>query len=400
MPKKLVLVCLFNFFVAAVMGLLLRYAFVQPIEVNYRFLTHAHSHVAMLGWVYLMLFAFIVHYYIPDKKPIYNRLFWMTEFAVVGMLLSFPFQGYAAISISFSTLHIFCSYYFAYLIFKHHKTDNKVTSSLLKMALVFMLISTIGVWCLGPAVSMLGQASAFYQIAIQFFLHFQFNGWFLLAIISLFFNTLKIKDSKQFKLFFKLLILATILTFALPINWFAPHGALLWINGIGIVCQLLALYFFIIIVKPALKTLIKTQTTITKRLYDFALVCFVLKILLQSSSLIPEVSNLAYQHRNFVIGFIHLTMLGVISGFLFAFLLQNSLIKHSKTLTFGMYAFIVGFVLTELILLIQGGFFYFGIGMLPNYYLTLFLCSILLPLGVGCFMYNILKTKEYVPKTT
>ncbi|AXP80969.1 hypothetical protein CJ739_1884 [Mariniflexile rhizosphaerae] len=400
MPKKLVLVCLLNFFIAAVFGLLLRYAFVQPMSLNYRFLTHAHSHVAMLGWVYLMLFTLIVHYFIPDKKPIYNRLFWVTEFAVVGMLFSFPFQGYAAVSIAFSTLHIFCSYYFAYLIFKHHKTKNKVTSRLLKWALAFMLLSTIGVWCLGPAVVMLGQASAFYQIAIQFFLHFQFNGWFLLAVIAVFFHKLQLQDSKEFRLFFKFLIIATILTFALPVNWFAPHPVLVWINGIGVICQLFALYYFIIIIKPALKAFIKTQASVTKFMYDFALVCFVLKMLLQSASLIPEVSNVAYQHRNFVIGFIHLSMLGVISGFLFAFLLQNSLIKHSKTLTFGMYAFIFGFVLTELILLIQGGFFYFGIGLLPNYYLILFLCSILLPLGIGCFIINIINTRKNVAETT
>jgi hypothetical protein len=400
MPKKLVLTCLLNFFIAAVMGLLLRYAFVQPIEFNYRYLTHAHSHVAMLGWVYLMLYTLIIHYFIPNKKPIYNRLFWITEIAVVGVLFSFPFQGYAAISISFSTLHIFCSYYFVYLIFIDYKTSNKVTSSLLKMALTFMLVSTVGVWCLGPAVGLLGQASAFYQIAIQFFLHFQFNGWFLLGVIAVFFHKLQLQDSKQFSLFFKFLITSIILTFALPIHWFAPHVALLWINGIGIICQLVALYYFVIIVKPTLKTLLKKQATITTFMYGFALVCFVLKIILQSASLIPEISNLAYQHRNFVIGFIHLTMLGVISGFLFAFLLQNSLIKHSKILTFGMHAFIIGFILTELILLLQGGFFYFGIGLLPHYYLTLFLCSILLPLGIGCCIYNILKTKEYVPKTT
>ncbi|WP_100610277.1 hypothetical protein [Confluentibacter lentus] len=400
MPKKLVLVCLLNFFIAAVFGLLLRYAFVQPIEINYRFLTHAHSHVAMLGWVYLMLYILIIHYFIPNKKPIYNRLFWVTQLAVVGMLFSFPFQGYAAISISFSTLHIFCSYYFAYLIFKHHKTNHKGTSRLLKMALAFMLVSTIGVWCLGPAVAMLGQASAFYQIAIQFFLHFQFNGWFLLAVIAVFFHKLQLQDPKQFRLFFKFLIISIILTFALPINWFAPNPILLWINGIGIICQLTALFYFVIIVKSPLKKLLQTQATITKYMYVFALVCFVLKIVLQSASFIPEVSNLAYQHRNFVIGFIHLTMLGVISGFLFAFLFQNNLIKHSKTLTFGMYAFILGFVLTELILLIQGGFFYFGIGLLPNYYLILFLCSMLLPLGVGCLIYNILNTQENVPKTT
>lgn len=382
------------------MGLLLRYVFVQPIEFNYRFLTHAHSHIAMLGWVYLMLFTLIVHYFIPYKKPIYNRLFWATQFAVVGMLFSFPFQGYAAVSITFSTLHIFCSYYFAYLIFKHHKTENKAISKLLKMALTFMLVSTIGVWCLGPAVATVGQASAFYQIAIQFFLHFQFNGWYMFAVIAVFFYKLQLQDSKQFRLFFKFLIISTILTFALPINWFAPHPVLLWINGIGVICQLIALYYFIIIVKSPLKNMLNTQASITKNMYVFALVCFWIKIVFQTISLIPEVSNLAYQHRNFVIGFIHLTMLGVISGFLFAFLLQTNLIKHSKTLTFGMYVFILGFVLTELILLIQGGFFYFGIGLLPNYYLILFLCSILLPLGIGCSIYNIINTKKNVPKTT
>lgn len=396
MSKKLVLVCLLNFFIAAVFGLLLRYAFVQPIEFNYRFLTHAHSHVAMLGWVYLMLFTLIVHYFIPHKRPIYNRLFWITEFAVVGMLFSFPFQGYAAVSISFSTLHIFCSYYFTHLIFKHHKIKNKGTSRLLKMALAFMLVSTIGVWCLGPAVTMFGQTSSFYQIAIQFFLHFQFNGWFLLAVIAVFFHKLQIQDSKQFRLFFKFLIISIVLTFAMPINWFAPHSVLIWINGLGVVGQLIALYYFVIIVKSPLKKLIKPQAKVTELMFGFALVCFVLKIVLQSASLIPEVLNVAYQHRNFVIGFIHLTMLGVISGFLFAFLLQNSLIKHSKTLIFGIYAFIFGFVSTELILLIQGGYFFFGIGLLPNYYLILFLCSILLPLGVGCFIYNILNTKKNV----
>lgn len=400
MSRKLVLVSLFNFFIAALLGLLLRYAFVQPIGINYRFLTHAHSHVAMLGWVYLMLYTLIVHYFIPDKKPVYSRLFWVTEFAVIGMLVSFPFQGYAAISISFSTLHIFCSYYFAYLIFKHHKTENKVTSIMLKWALAFMLLSTIGVWCLGPAVSMLGQASAFYQIAIQFFLHFQFNGWFLLAVIALFFQKLQLKDSKQFRAFFRFLVLGTVLTLALPVNWFLPHRILIWINGIGVISQLLALYYFVILVRPAFKNQMKLQATNTKLMYVFALVCFVLKLVLQSASLIPEVSDIIYQHRNFVIGFIHLTMLGVISGFLFAFILQNQITKHSKILSFGIYVFIIGFVLTELMLFIQAGSFYFGKGLLPNYYLTLFLCSILLPLGIGGFILNILNTKNYGTKTT
>jgi hypothetical protein len=171
-------------------------------------------------------------------------------------------------------------------------------------------------------------------------------------------------------------------------------------NSIGVICQIIALYYFIILVKPKLKLMLKKQATITKYMFGFALVCFLFKIVLQSGSLIPEVSNAVYQNRNFVIGFIHLSMLGVISGFLFAFLLQESLMKHPKTLTFGMYIFILGFVLTEFIILIQGIFFSFGIGLIPHYYLILFLSSILLPLGIGCFIYNIINTKKNVTKTT
>jgi len=218
MSKKLVLTCLINFFVAALMGLALRYTYISPISINYRFLTHAHSHVAMLGWVYLMLYTLYFHYFVPNKKPVYISLFWITQVSVIGMMISFPIQGYAAISITFSTLHIFCSYYFFRLIWKNLKTDSKVSKLLLKTSLLFMLTSTIGVWCLGPAVGLLGQASAFYQIAIQFFLHFQFNGWFLVAVLAILFHKLQIKDSKEFRLFFKLLIASILFTFALPVN--------------------------------------------------------------------------------------------------------------------------------------------------------------------------------------
>jgi len=389
MPKKLVIICLINFLIAALMGLALRFSSLEAIGLNYRFLTHAHSHVAMLGWVYLMLYTLFVHYFIPKQPKVFNRLFWVTEFAVVGMMLSFPFQGYAAISISFSTLHIFCSYYFAYLIFKHHKTNSVVSEKLLKTSLIFMVVSTIGVWCLGPAVATLGQASAFYQIAIQFFLHFQFNGWFLIAVVAVFFHLLKVEDSKQFRHFFTLLIVSTVLTFALPIQWFLPHQSLLFINGLGVLLQVVMLYKFIQLIKPKLEVLMTNAHKLMKHMFMFALICFVLKVLFQSLSIFPEFSEVVYEHRNFVIGFIHLLMLGVISGFLFAFILKSNLVTNSKSLTVGIYSFVLGFLLTEILLLIQGIMFFYGIGILPNYYLLLFLFSVLLPLGIGFILFNI-----------
>lgn len=394
MSKKLTVICLINFLIAALMGLALRYSFVGNIGVNYRFLTHAHSHVAMLGWVYLMLFTLIVHYFIPNKKPVFNKLFWITEFAVIGMMLSFPFQGYAVISISFSTLHIFCSYYFVYLVWKYHKTESVVTQYLLKTALIFMVLSTFGVWCLGPAVSMLGQTSAFYQIAIQFFLHFQFNGWFLIAVIAVFFHLFQVEYSKLFRCFFKLLIVSTILTLALPVQWFAPHNLLFYFNGFGTILQLIMGYFFVKLIQPKFFAVLKQQSRFVLYLYWFSIFCFALKIGMQLLALFPEFSQIVYTHRNLVIGFIHLLMLGVITGFLFSFILQSTLVTYTKSLYIGVYTFIFGFILTELLLAIQGMRFYFGNGLLPNYYLLLFLFSILLPLGITFLLFNIITCKK------
>ncbi|WP_241739477.1 hypothetical protein [Aestuariibaculum marinum] len=381
-----------NFLIAALMGLALRFSFLEPIGLNYRFLTHAHSHVAMLGWVYLMLYVFIVHFFIPDKKPIYNKLFWLTEIAVIGMMFSFPFQGYAPISITFSTLHIFCSYYFVYLVWKHHKTTSKAVGLILKTSLLFMLISTIGVWCLGPAVGLLGQASAFYQIAIQFFLHFQFNGWFLIAVLALFFHILKIEDSRRFKNFFKLLVVSTVLTFALPVQWFAPHSILIYINVLGVILKLLTLALFLKLIRFELKKSLKTQSILIVTLYYFSVFCLVLKILLQGVTLIPEFSEAVFMHRNLVIGFIHLVMLGVITGFLFAFLYSDQ--KPTVSLKLGLYSFLSGFVLTEVILLVQGIRFYLGVGLISNYYLILFLFSVLLPLGILFILLNFVNQKN------
>src|SRR5690606_40338090 len=88
---------------------------------------------------------------------------------------------------------------------------------------------------------------------------------------------------------------------------------------------------------------LKQSHKLIRFMFQFAMFCFILKIGLQTLSLIPDISNTAFQHRNLVIGFIHLTMLGVISGFLFAYILQTKLVKLNKTLNIGMYVFVLGF---------------------------------------------------------
>lgn len=397
MQKSWLLICFINFFIAALMGLLLRLLYVFPIEsINYQFLLHGHSHVAMLGWAYLMIYSLTVHFFIPktaQQKPVYNRLFWLTEIAVIGMMFRFPVEGYALFSIAFSTLHIFCSYYFCRLAWKDARTKSLPEKLLLRTALFFMIVSTLGVWCLGPAVGLLGKASAFYQIAIQFFLHFQFNGWFLFAILALFFNQLKvIINEKQFRLFYNLLVTATVLTLALPVSWYLPDPVFHWINSLGVLLQLLSFFIFIQIIKPHFPTFFAVLKPVEKLVYGFALTSLFLKIIIQLVVLIPELAQISHQIRNFVIGYIHLTMLGIITGFLFAFLLKNSFINESKKISnWGIKLFIFSFVLTELLLFGQGIYLFLGLGQFPNYYQNLFLPSIFLPIAILMLVFGLFK---------
>lgn len=213
--------------------------------------------------------------------------------------------------------------------------------------------------------------------------------------ITVLFHLLKIEYSALFCNFLKLLVVSTILNFAFTLNSLVPYKILLYINVIAVFLQVISLFMFVKLVKTKLMLLLKNQSKLVIYLYAFSLFCFVLKTLLQTLSILPEVSRMVYNQHNFIIGFIHLMMLGIISGFLFIFIINEKLIQHTKSLYFGVYSFVIGFVLTEIILIIQACKFYFASGFIPNYYLILFVFSILLPLGVFFILFNIIKTNYH-----
>lgn len=404
MKKSWLITCLINFCIAASMGVILRYVYVNPLNINYAYLIHGHSHTAMLGWIYLMLYSFIFHYFIPKNQSLekkYNQLFWITQLSIIGMIFSFPFQGYALVSIFFSTLHIFCSYYFCYRVWKDHETDTSSEKKVLLTALLFMMFSTIGVWCLGPVATTGGKGSAFYQVAIQFFIHFQFNGWFTFGVIAIFLNQFqKIKcdlNTSVFNWFFYSLITATFLNFALPISWYISIPTLQWINQLGLLAQLISSIAFILLIRPHYKKLIEQSAFITKLLYCFALISFILKTGIQFVTFFPKIAILSHTIRNFVIGFIHLSMLGLITGFLFAFITGISLFNsENKISKAGLNLFMICFVITEILLFTQGAFFYLGKGMLPYYYIILLIASIGLPAGTLLFVIPFFKSKKSI----
>ena len=399
--KSWILCCFFNFLIACVFGLLMRFMYLFPLDfLNYSFLLHAHSHVAMLGWVYLIVYVLIVHFFIPkekSQKPIYNRLFWLTEFSVIGMMIAFPIQGYALFSIIFSTMHILLSYVFCRLVWKDSLRDKSPSQRLLSVSILFMILSTCGVWCLGPAVSTLGKQSAFYQIAIQFFLHFQFNGWFILAILALFLKQFQEKiDEVKFKKFYILMVISMVLTVCFPVRWFIGNDILSYMNVCGVIIQLYAFIYFYKMLEPQINHFKSTLDKTTKMVYSLALCSLFLKVGIQMLTIFPNLAEVSHQIRSFVIGFIHLTTLGIITGFLFGILLQNKMLSvHSSILKIGVKVFILGYILTEVLLFLQGWFFFFGEGSIPGYFQSILILSILLVLGLVLMMSSIIRRNLY-----
>ncbi|MFB9110721.1 hypothetical protein [Flavobacterium gyeonganense] len=400
--KSWILCCFFNFLIVCVFGLLMRFMYLFPLDfLNYSSLLHAHSHVAMLGWVYMIVYVLVVHFFIPKEKslkPIYSRLFWLTEFSVIGMMLSFPIQGYALFSIVFSIMHILLSYVFCRLVWKDSLRDKSPSQRLLLVSILFMILSTFGVWCLGPAVSTLGKQSAFYQIAIQFFLHFQFNGWFLLAILALFLKQFQNKiDEVKFKKFYVLMLTATLLTLVFPVRWFIQSDLSIYINGLGVLIQFTAFIYFYKMLKPQINHFKNTLDKTTKSVYGLALYSLSLKVGIQLLTIFPNLAQVSHQIRNFVIGFIHLTTLGIITGFLFGILFQNKMLSpNSPILKTGVKCFISGYILTEVLLFLQGLFFFFGEGNILGYYHSILIFSILLVLGLALIMVSITTKRSVI----
>lgn len=391
--KNWLLIALLNFFVAAIFGALMRFAFVEEIPwMDYRHILHGHSHGAMLGWIYLALYALLIHFFLPEEKKIpkfYNWLFWVTELSVIGMFISFPIQGYAGWSIAFSTLHIFCSYIFAWQFLWDIKYLEKSRYSVkfIRASLWFMILSTFGIWAMPPIMANHLQGSAVYHAVIQFYLHFQFNGWFIFAALGLFFFLLEKRNiplnNKHVRYFFGLLVASCFLTYALAVTWSNPLPFLFATNSIGVLLQLAALVFFTLIIKELNYFSKNTFSPTVRNLIGVSLVCFVAKIVVQAAVVVPQLATVAYTIRNYVLGFLHLLLLGLMTCFLLGIASHEKLISlKNNTGKYGLYFFLTGFFLTELLLFGQGTLLWAGIGFIPKYYEIIFGASVFLPLGV------------------
>ena len=356
-------VSLFNLLLVSVLGTLLRYkiAYSLPI-VNQKFLLHAHSHFAFSGWVTQALMALMVQYLTDkthsDQFVKYRWLLWCNLISSYGMLFTFPFMGYALPSIIFSSISLFAGYAFAVIFWSDLKKMNSkpVANLFFKAGLFFNVLSSAGVFSLAFLMATKNLDQDLQLAALYFFLHFQYNGWFLFACMGLLSSGAEgsLLSAKQLKIVFYLFAGACIPAYFLSALWIPMPG---WIYGIVILAVLAQVSGWMVIVRPLLKNARLFQLKTSSIVYCLFFLCaiaFTLKLLLQSASAIPSLSFLTYGFRPIVIGYLHLVLLGVISLFIITYCMSTGKLVFNNLNIAGVKIFVAGIILNEVFLLAQG----------------------------------------------
>jgi len=354
-----------NLLILSTVGMLLRYKIILPLPwVNQKNLLHAHSHFAFSGWVSMALFTGIVwviskHFEISFKK--YNRLFWLGQAASFGMLFTFPFMGYKLPSIAFSTLSVIFSYLFVYRAWKDISFASLPlqVSNWFKAAFVFLVISSFGTFYLAYLMSTAHHNQEWYIGSVYFFLHFQYNGWFLFSIIGFFMYFIAgmtyQKGCFARPLLFRIFFWSAFPAFFLSALWMNIPDWMYWLGVTAGLAQLVGLVLFGQLIRRCVKGVQDNVPVFVKWLWGFAALAFVLKILMQALSVIPSISHFAFGYRPIVIGYLHLVLLGLVTFSILGFLVQQQLLNLSRTVSRrGLALFITGVILNETLLMIQG----------------------------------------------
>ena len=387
------------FIITILLGLSLRVSYIADVFFNIRHVTHSHSHIGLLGWIYTILSSLICQYFLreTDRKP-YFILFICTQFCILGMLFSFPFGGYFLYSIIFSSLFIICTYWFSIFFLKRSKKYNFIRFSISKSVdtehdkplslkfvhwgIYFLILSSIGIWLLPVAIVKAGKGSDWYNSALYFFLHFQYNGWFLAVLFGLLVGEIEHKsllNSKRLKGALYNFVIGTIGSVTLSWVGFFNEPILYIIGNISgflLLASIFELYrAYMQLEKPAFL------------MQMFLLLCM-LKTIFMFLGSFPWIAEVVLPNREFVISYLHFTFLGVI-GFGVLHFLEKNLHIHFPYWSLSLYT--TAFVGSEILIAYKGIAIFCELFVPDNYYLLLVVFSSLFFIAVGYWCYIIFR---------
>jgi hypothetical protein len=275
-----------------------------------------------------------------------------------GMLVSFAIQGYGPVSIVFASLSIIIGYLFVWKALKDtgRLPDSHPGKNWIKASLWFSVLSTLGTMVLSWMMATKQYDQETYLGSIYFYLHFQYNGWFLFACFGIFLDHVRhfTLNARLVRYSFLFFFLAGIPAYFLSTLWANIPG---WLYGAVIIAAFLQIagwYFFIRLIKENLTQLRATFSRLVLLLFLVIALALTLKLILQLGSTIPAISKLAYSFRPIVIAYLHLVLLLIISVFLLTFMYGTGLLRQHNPTRIALLIFAIGVILNEAVLAIQG----------------------------------------------
>lgn len=351
---------LINLVVVAFLGVLLRYkiAFSFPI-VDQKHLLHGHSHFAFSGWISQILMTYMV-WIISDhqqknKFQEYRYLLGSNALVAYLMLFAFSYQGYGNVSIPLSVLSIIISYIFTLKIWNDLRPHNlQLAGSYFRTALIFNFISTLGTFWLAYLTAKGVANQKLYLTAVYFYLHFQYNGWFIFSSFGiltylLHLNKVELRGDKKIFIIFSYTLIPC---FLLSMLW---SKLPIWIYVLVVVAALLQLVAWIWML-VSLKIHFKNDSfrmSHERILFYIPAIALSIKFILQALSTIPMLSTFAFGYRPVVIGYLHLIMLGIVTLFILISLKSQGILASNNLSKWGMFIFLIGFILNEVLLMFQ-----------------------------------------------
>lgn len=392
----------FNFLLVALLGVIMRYKILFSLPfLDQKHLQEAHSHFAFYGWITNVLYVLMVIYLSKVRPEIslrkYNILIITNIIASYAMIATFIYGGYFWGSIAASTVALLTSFAFTFFFVIDVKNLREASKKWFLGGLFFAVISSAGVFNLAYMKSSGNITQDLYLASEYFFLHFQYNGFFIFACIGLLLYSLKEAGSliseKENKLMFWLMFFGCLIGFGLSVLWLKLSMPVFALIILASLAQTYGAVMLFRIVRRSWKHLILKWSAVQRFVLIFAGFAFAVKILLQLASNVPAISQFAFGFRNVVIAYLHLVLLMCIATYLLSQVLATNFFIISRSLITGLKLFLAGIFLNELMLGLMGVFSIKYIAVpYANYFLLAF--SVLIFVALFIIFVSMKKRQE------
>ncbi|MCH8568958.1 MAG: hypothetical protein LAT67_11865 [Balneolales bacterium] len=314
--------------IAVAAGTWIRFEWHNPQQTFFEIpnLIHAHTHAALLGWVYLVMAGFTLRHFIQEEtaQKLLVPMSVALQISNVGMLVSFALGGYAFWSILFSSLHLFLTLWLAILfLFSADKNRKGLSRDFAAAAWLWQVLSGFGPFALAFTGGMSGTMAQFWLGSYLFLL---LNGWIIFMMLSIWFNQPDVaaRSGRLGQIGFNIMYISLLpallsMLYPLGISESLIRAGFIFnlIHGIGILLLLPALW-------PR-----KSASLMVHFVLITACILLGIKAIIQPVSYFPDLIHITQNHL-LKVGFLHMVLLALLSPLLLV-LLYTSLQKAEMT---------------------------------------------------------------------